>query len=69
MSKRIFGLVAGLIWSSTAFAQVPVIDAANLTQAQQTAANTKQILATDQAILSNVQKTLQAVTGNRSSLA
>ena len=41
----------------------------NLTQAQQTAANTKQILATDQAILSNVQKTLQAVTGNRSSLA
>ena len=48
MSKRIFGLLAGMIWSSYALAQVPVIDAANLTQAQQTAANTKQILATDQ---------------------
>ena len=49
MSKRIFGLWSpGLIWSSYALAQVPVIDAANLTQAQQTAANTKQILATDQ---------------------
>ena len=69
MPKHILGLVAGLIWSSYALAQVPVIDAANLTQAQQTAANTKQILATDQSILSNVQKTLQAVTGNRSSLA
>ena len=70
MSKRYFGLWSpGLIWSSCALAQVPVIDAANLTQAQQTAANTKQILATDQSILSNVQKTLQAVTGNRSSLA
>ena len=67
--NEFLGLVAGLIWSSAAFAQVPVIDTANLTQAQQTAANTKQILATDQAILSNVQKTLQAVTGNRSSLA
>jgi hypothetical protein len=55
MSKHFLGLVAGLIWSSCALAQVPVIDAANLTQAQQTAANTKQILATDQAILSNVQ--------------
>jgi hypothetical protein len=72
MSKQVFGLLgllAGMIWSSYALAQVPVIDSANLTQAQQTAANTKQILATDQAILSNVQKTLQAVTGNRSSVA
>jgi hypothetical protein len=52
-----------------AHAQVPVIDAANLSQSQQTATNTKQILSTDQDILSNVQKTLQAVTGDRSSLA
>jgi len=36
-----------------------VIDGANLTQSQQTATNTKQILSTDQNILSNVQKTLQ----------
>jgi len=69
MSKRFLGLFAWLIWTSGASAQVPVIDAANLTQAQQTASNTQQILTTDQSILSNVQKTLQAVTGNRSSLA
>jgi len=69
MSKRFLGLFAALMWTSGALAQVPVIDAANLTQAQQTASNTQQILTTDQSILSNVQKTLQAVTGDRSSLA
>ena len=69
MSKRFIGLFAGLIWSSGALAQVPVIDTANLTQAQQTASNTQPILTTDQSILTNVQKTLQAVTGNRSSVA
>ena len=58
-----------LLVAPAALAQVPVIDSANLTQSQQTATNTKQILSTDQNILSNVQKTLQAVTGNRSSLA
>ncbi len=58
-----------LLVAPTALAQVPVIDGANLTQSQQTASNTKQILSTDQSILSNVQKTLQAVTGDRSSLA
>lgn len=52
-----------------ASAQVPVIDGANLTQSQQTATNTKHILSADQQILTNVQKTLQAVTGDRSSLA
>jgi hypothetical protein len=73
MSKRslgfFLGLSAGLIWAANAQAQVPVIDNANLTQAQQTASNTRQILTTDQSILSNVQKTLQAVTGDRSSLS
>ena len=61
--------VASLLLVHGARAQVAVIDAANLTQSQQTATNTKQILSTDQNILSNVQKTLAAVTGDRSSLA
>jgi len=61
--------LANLFIVRGAHAQVPVIDAANLSQSQQTATNTKQILSTDQDILSNVQKTLQAVTGDRSSLA
>jgi hypothetical protein len=61
--------LANLFLGRGAHAQVPVIDAANLSQSQQTATNTKQILSTDQDILSNVQKTLQAVTGDRSSLA
>jgi hypothetical protein len=61
--------VAFLFLVSGAHAQVPVIDGANLTQSQQTATNTKQILSIDQNILANVQKTLQAVTGDRSSLA
>lgn len=60
---------ASLLASAGAWAQVPVIDGANLTQARETASNTKQILSTDRDILSNVQKTLQAVTGDRSSLA
>ena len=61
--------LANLFLLRGAHAQVPVIDAANLSQSQQTATNTKQILSTDQDILSDVQKTLQAVTGDRSSLA
>jgi hypothetical protein len=69
MTNRILVFLTGLMWSACAFAQVPVIDAANLTQALQTASNTQAILTTDQSILSNVQKTLQAVTGDRSSLA
>jgi len=50
-------------------AQVPVIDNANLTKAQEIAKNTQQILAADQQILQHTQKTLQAVTGDRSSQA
>ena len=71
MKRTIWVLCAFSVLSvaPAALAQVPVIDGANLTQSQQTATNTKQILSTDQNILSNVQKTLQAVTGNRSSLA
>ena len=52
-----------------AMAQVPVIDSANLTKAQQIATSTQQILTADQQILQFTQKTLQAVTGDRSSQA
>jgi hypothetical protein len=50
-------------------AQVPVIDSANLSQAQAIATSTQQILAADQQIMQDTQRTLQAVTGDRSSQA
>jgi hypothetical protein len=53
--------LTGLAW-----AQVPVIDTATLTQATQTAQNTAQIMNTNQQILTTVNQTLAAVTGNRS---
>ena len=52
-----------------AMAQVPVIDNANLTKAQEIATSTQQILTADKQILQFTQKTLQAVTGDRSSQA
>ena len=55
----LLGFVAG------ARAQVPVIDTATLTQAQQTAANTSQIMTSNDQILQTVNKTLEAVTGSR----
>ena len=50
-------------------AQLAVIDNANLTQAQQIASNTADILKSDQQIMQFTQKTLQAVTGDRTSTA
>ena len=50
-------------------AQVPVIDNANLVKAQQIATSTQAILTADQQIMQYTQKTLQAVTGDRSSTA
>jgi len=61
--------VIGLAVGPRANAQVPVIDSANLTKAQQIATSTQQILTADQQILQFTQKTLQAVTGDRSSQA
>jgi len=58
--------VAALLHAGGAVAQVPVIDSATLTQATQTAANTAQIMQTNQQIMNYTQKTLAAVTGNRS---
>jgi hypothetical protein len=44
---------------------VPVIDSAVLSQATQTASNTANIMNTNQQILTTVNQTLQAITGNR----
>ena len=71
MSKKylVVALAATLVLQNAALAQVPVIDAATLTQATTTAANTAAIMASNQQILTTVQKTLTAVTGNRSTSA
>ena len=57
---------AALLAANYAYGQTPVIDAATLTQATQTASNTASIMQTNQQILDTANKTLQAVTGNRS---
>ncbi|GLK73646.1 conjugal transfer protein [Ancylobacter dichloromethanicus] len=60
-------LAVGL--SAPALAQVPTIDNANLEKAREIASSTQQILDADRQILQFTQKTLQAVTGDRSSQA
>ena len=62
LSLAISGLLA---FAPAAFAQVPVIDNATLTQATQTASNTAQIMQTNQQILTYTQQTYNAVTGSR----
>ena len=73
MRRTVLGLVLAPVsivaFIGVAGAQVPVYDEANFTQAKETASNTQQILTTDKDILQNVQKTLQAVTGDRTSTA
>lgn len=64
--------IAGLLFclgAGPTLAQVPVNDAANLAKAQEIASSTRQILETDREILTNTQRTLQAITGDRSSVA
>jgi hypothetical protein len=61
------GIIVGtLACSVTANAQVPVIDEATLEQATQTASHTSEIMKSNSNILSTVNATLEAVTGNRS---
>jgi len=65
-------VIAGLLFclgAGPTLAQVPVNDAANLAKAQEIASSTRQILETDREILTNTQRTLQAITGDRSSVA
>jgi hypothetical protein len=64
-------LLSGLaiVIASPVFAQVPTRDDANLAKAQEIASTTRQILTADQQIMQHTQRTLAAVTGDRSSQA
>lgn len=55
--------------ASTAFAQVPVIDNANLDIARRTSQTTDKILETNRQVLKTTEEALAAVTGDRSSVA
>lgn len=57
------------VFVTSASAQVPVIDSSNLAKAQEIATTTSNILAADRQIMQFTQKTLQAVTGDRTSQA
>lgn len=69
--RTILALIAVIVTAqlSPAVAQVPVIDNANLQKAQEIATSTQKILTADQQIMQFTQKTLQAVTGDRSTQA
>ena len=64
--KAALAIVLGAVPCSSVFAQVPVIDDATLSQATKTASNTAQIMSSNSDILQTVNRTLAAVTGNRS---
>ena len=61
--------VAAVLFAAAASAQTPVIDNANLRKAQEIATTTNSILAADRQIMQFTQKTLAAVTGDRTSQA
>lgn len=66
--KRLLFLVAGMaVGVTTAQADIPVIDKTNYAVAKDTAEKTARILDTNKDILTTVEKTLQAVSGDRSS--
>ncbi|ULJ75908.1 type IV secretion system protein [Rhizobium gallicum] len=61
--------LALLAFPASALADVPVIDRTNYEVAKKTAETTDQILDTNKNILTTVEDTLQAVTGDRASMA
>ncbi|PLU74547.1 conjugal transfer protein [Sinorhizobium medicae] len=65
--KRLILTACSVALASTASAQVPVIDGANLEIAQRTSKTTDDILGTNKEVLKTVQDTLEAVTGDRGS--
>ncbi len=67
--KRAFLTAFSLAMASTALAQVPVIDSANLKIATETSQTTDQILDTNKEVLKTVEETLKAVTGDRGSVS
>lgn len=69
MRTMICSNIVLLSLSSTAFADVPVIDRTNYEVAKKTAETTDRILDTNKNILTTVEDTLKAVTGDRGSTA
>jgi hypothetical protein len=67
--KRIVCTALLFAMPAVALADVPVIDRANYAVAKKTAQTTDQILSTNKNILTTVQDTLRAVTGDRGSVA
>src|SRR5579863_9255611 len=65
LSREAIAAIALVASIGAAQAQVPVIDSATLSQATTTAANTAQIMASNQQILTATSATLAAVTGAR----
>lgn len=63
--KRLVFIASLLPIASTALAQVPVIDNANLQVAKKTSQTTDNILETNRQVLKTVEETLRAVTGDR----
>ena len=64
--RHALSLLMAVVSCGSVFAQVPVIDEATLSQATKTASNTAQIMSSNSDILQTVNRTLAAVTGNRS---
>ncbi|MFA1672083.1 type IV secretion system protein [Rhizobium mongolense] len=69
MRAILWGGLALLAFPASALADVPVIDRTNYEVAKKTAETTDQILDTNKNILTTVEDTLQAVTGDRGSMA
>jgi hypothetical protein len=68
--KRWTGMIAAiLLWSGSAFAQVPVIDEANLQKSTEIANTTNDILSASRDIMQYTESTLRAVTGDRTGQA
>lgn len=69
--QKIIGILftATLLWNGASRAQVPVNDAANLAKSTEIANTTNDILAASRDIMQNTQRTLQAVTGDRTGQA
>ena len=69
MKQLIVAAFVVLNGGTSAFAQMAVIDNANLSKAQEIATTTTNILTQEQQILTQTKKTLEAVTGDRASVA
>ncbi len=67
--RRLIISSTALFFASVAFADIPVIDKTNYAVARQTAETTDKILGTNKEILTTVEETLKAVTGDRGSEA